>query len=449
MQVDIAGIGFGPANIALAAALEEMGSPLSSVFFERLPVAGWQEGMLLPDADIQNHPLRDLVTPRNPRSKYSFTNFLFEQGRLYEYLNLPLSHPLRIEYREYVRWVASHFEKTAHYGRDIRQIVPLRRHGPGIDGYRIIDSAGNAIEAGAIVLAPGRTPNIPPEFSGVTDERIVHLNNFLPAFEAILSRTRRPRIAVIGGSQTAVELLLHLAGSGRCGEVIGIHRGFGYRLKDTSPFSDEVYFPKFVDTFFHANDENKRWLRQELHATNYSSADRDVLDALYVLAYRKKLMKQDDLQFFHATQVLRVTAGEAGIALNLTHRLDGSSHQQSVDLVVLATGFLDLGKGARCEPYPALLASLHAELQMPHGALEVDFEHRVRLKNDELGHAPIYLNGLCESSHGMGDAGSFSLLALRSNTIAKAITADVTRHKNPACVNAAQKSASTGLHTCY
>lgn len=29
----------------------------------------------------------------------------------------------------------------------------------------------------------------------------------------------------------------------------------------------------------------------------------------------------------------------------------------------------------------------------------------------------IYLNGLCESSHGLGDAGSFSLVSLRVETI--------------------------------
>ena len=102
---DVVGIGFGPANIALAIAAQELGSPLSLRFLERQPGPGWQEEMLLPESDIQNHPLRDLVTPRNPRSRYTFVNFLFEQGRLFEHLNLPLSHPLRLEYRQYVTWV--------------------------------------------------------------------------------------------------------------------------------------------------------------------------------------------------------------------------------------------------------------------------------------------------------------------------------------------------------
>ena len=33
----------------------------------------------------------------------------------------------------------------------------------------------------------------------------------------------------------------------------------------------------------------------------------------------------------------------------------------------------------------------------------------------------LFLNGLCESSHGIGDAGSFSLLSLRAKTIAESL----------------------------
>ena len=44
---------------------------------------------------------------RNPRSRYSFINYLFENGRLIEHLNLPMEFPLRKEYAQYVSWVAA------------------------------------------------------------------------------------------------------------------------------------------------------------------------------------------------------------------------------------------------------------------------------------------------------------------------------------------------------
>jgi L-ornithine N5-monooxygenase len=74
--LDVLGIGFGPANIALAIALEECGSGNSVRFIERRSNPTWHPDMLLDGADIQNNPLRDFVTPRNPRSRYTFVNYL-------------------------------------------------------------------------------------------------------------------------------------------------------------------------------------------------------------------------------------------------------------------------------------------------------------------------------------------------------------------------------------
>src|SRR5262245_37633705 len=95
---DTIGIGFGPSNLALAICLEEMGNGSSACFFDAQPEPGWQSQMLLEGSDIQNNPLRDLVTPRNPRSHYGFVNYLKQNDRLFEYLNLPTSYPLRREY---------------------------------------------------------------------------------------------------------------------------------------------------------------------------------------------------------------------------------------------------------------------------------------------------------------------------------------------------------------
>src|SRR3954468_1530517 len=65
---DLIGVGFGPANIGLAVAIEESGWEGSALFLERRAGPDWQPGMLLDGADIQHHPLRDFVTPRNPLS---------------------------------------------------------------------------------------------------------------------------------------------------------------------------------------------------------------------------------------------------------------------------------------------------------------------------------------------------------------------------------------------
>jgi L-ornithine N5-oxygenase len=99
----------------------------------------------------------------------------------------------------------------------------------------------------------------------------------------------------------------------------------------------------------------------------------------------------------------------------------GGARELCVDAVVLATGFKNFGGGENEEPYHPLLKHI-AQLagRRPDGDISVSRDYRVRaLDGDRL--LPIFLNGLCESSHGFGDAGSFSLLSLRAQMIADSL----------------------------
>ena len=419
--VDVLGIGFGPANIALAIALEELAPTMSVQFLERRLGPMWQPNMLLPGSDIQNHPLRDLVTPRNPRSRYSFTNFLFEQDRLYEHLNLPLHHPLRAEYAQYVSWAADFFKNIVAYSCEaasVEAVNPANGEGPH---YKVCCVDGRVFHARSLVLAPGRTPHIPAPFADIKDRRVRHLNDYMPALaEAVAATNGRCRVAVVGGSQSAVEILLHASGHTGVQEVVGYTRNFGYRQKDTSPFSDEVYFPSFVDTFHNASAEHKARLRQELVHTNYSSADIDVLNQLYVRKYEQTLQGESRLKLRTCEDMVGCIPTPNGVQIESRQYLQGSIHSQSFDLVILATGFLDLGTGNRQEPFPRILAPIARENDID--TLTITRDYRVDLQNG----LPTYLNGLCESSHGMGDAGSFSLLALRSQNIVQSLASNLT-----------------------
>jgi len=426
-MLDVIGIGFGPANIALAIAFEELTENLNVLFLEKRSGPRWQEGMLLEESDIQNHPLRDLVTPRNPRSRYSFTNFLFENDRLFEHLNLGLQFPLRIEYEQYVRWVAGLFAHQVQYDVNVSAIEPLVDTGTGLlQGYRVRDAAGREWWARSVVVAPGRTPNVPAQFVNVDNDRIVHLNDYLFALNRACDGGRQPRVAVVGGSQSAVEILLHAHGRGDCQKVVGITRNFGFRQKDTSPFSDEVYFPQFVQTFFHADQKTKDRLRAELEGTNYSSADKDVLDTLYVKLYANRILQRESLAVRNNTEVSHVSADPSGVHLTLRDTTNDRRVTESFDLVVLATGFLDIGNGPKREAYPQLLTAVAPLLELSRGHLDVSLDYRVRFADQPERAAPMYLNGLCESSHGMGDSGSFSLLALRSAAIAQSLAERLT-----------------------
>ncbi|MBS9427991.1 SidA/IucD/PvdA family monooxygenase [Photorhabdus akhurstii] len=424
---DILGIGFGPANIALSIALEELAPHFSIRFIERQQSACWQPGMMLPGSDIQNHPLRDLVTPRNPKSHYSFTNFLYETDRLYQHLNLPLHYPLRLEYAQYISWVANFFNDQVDYDCEATEIFPvLDGQNEYIDHYCVNTVKGDIYRARSIVLAPGRTPFIPEPFNQLKDARVVHPNHYLPSLDQARKYSNSLSVAVIGGSQSAVEILLHASTQNDIKRLVGVTRNFGFRQKDTSPFSDEVYFPEFVDTFYEATPENKARLRRELVHTNYSSADIDVLNQLYIKQYENKLSHQNSMQILTCNEIVDCRSISNGILLKSRNFINSNEFEECFDLVVLATGFLDLGTGERQELCPKLLLPIKKLLTNQGDILSIGRDYRVQYltKGD---FTPIYLNGLCESTHGMGDAGSFSLLALRSKTIVDSLNQYLSR----------------------
>lgn len=410
-EVDVLGVGFGPSNIALAIALEETGSALDVAFVEAAPQAGWHPDMLLPGSDIQNNPLRDLVTPRNPQSFYSFTNYLKSHGRLFDYLNLGLAYPFRKDYALYVAWAASFFADRVAYGTRARGV----RLAEGGDRWRVETDRG-AWHARALVLGQGRSRNVPTPFEPALGPRVFHLCDYLARIEALGPDPRR--IAVIGASQSAVEICNDLLARFPRAQVHAVHRSFAMRQKDTSPFSDHVYFPDFVDYFFSVDDAARADLQKQLRGTNYSSADLDVLHKLYTSIYEARLDGRTPFVLRRNTVVEACEAGDERVLLSLRERFLGTTETLEVDAVVLATGFKDLGVGEGHELFPPILAEVAPDLaRRADGALAVARDYRVAARSG----VPLYLNGLCESSHGLGDAGSFSLLSLRSAEIVESL----------------------------
>lgn len=411
--VDLLGIGFGPANLSLAIALREE-SPSTSAFFlesEQDPV--WQGGMLLDGSDMQNHPARDLATLRNPRSHFGFLNYLFEEGRLLEHLNLPMEFPLRKEYAKYIQWATRQFASQVAFGTRATEIAVDEVD--GAPAYRVTCSDGSVQHGRALVLGTGRAPFVPAPFDKIDSSRVCHLTRYLPTVRRFAENPPET-IAVIGGSQSAVEIVLDLAARFPRAKIVNYVRKFSLRLKDTSPFSEEGYFPEFTDYYFKASRSGKNELDAYMRATNYSSTDADVLHHLYGLIYEQRLDGDQRVFVQGNSEVRTAEADDAGVSLEVTEVHTNDVTQVRADLVVLATGFRDLGPNPQQEQYPALLGTIIDHFQFDEdGYLIVESDYRLRSRVEST--PPLYLNGLCESSHGIGDAGSFSLLSLRAATI--------------------------------
>lgn len=415
IEYDVIGIGFGPGNIALAISLEE--KKLSSVLFiEGKSSPDWQPEMLLDGADIQHNPLRDFVTPRNPVSPYGFLSYLKEEGRLFEYLNLGLEFPLRKDYARYVRWVAQKFEKWVSYGERVVSIAY------DIDDpiyWRIDTSLNRTLYARSISFAPGRTPYIPPVFEERTLSRVAHFTRYISSLSQWQHESEIKSIAIIGSSQSAIELVLDVSARFPNIKIHNILRGYSYQLKDVSPFTEEIYFPGFIDDFYNLSIHEQQKLTQSLWRSNYSAADHDVIHSLYTKMYEHKIDGRDVIQIHNMSDVISVKQSNRCVELVIKHKFSGKEYTLTVDGVILATGFRNMGGDDHQEQYPPLLSDIAQQFKRRvDGSLHVNRDYS--LESNSIT-PPLYLNGLCESTHGFGDAGSFSLLSLRSWSIAESI----------------------------
>jgi L-ornithine N5-oxygenase len=128
-EYDLVSIGFGPAGLALAAAVDErqreaktmQRPPPRAVFLEKQAKTVWHGGLLLPGTHVNQHLFKDLVTPRNPQSPLSFASYLHEVDRFYEFCiwNGPVS---RVEWADYVTWVSTKLRHLAEYDNECIEI---------------------------------------------------------------------------------------------------------------------------------------------------------------------------------------------------------------------------------------------------------------------------------------------------------------------------------------
>ncbi|MFE0377459.1 SidA/IucD/PvdA family monooxygenase [Streptomyces inhibens] len=416
LDADVIGIGFGPSNVALAIALEEIYPDMKALFLEGRSSAAWQPGMLLSGSDIQHHPVRDLVSPRNPRSHYSFINHLHEEERLFEFLNLNIPFPLRKDYARYVKWAARQFDDQVKYGSRAEGVTLLPD-----GGVEVSSADGQCYRARSVVVATGRPAYFPPAFKELDDSRVFHYTQYLDRVDEIAA-VPGARIAVVGGSQGAAEVCLDAAQRFPQSPIKNILRGFGYRQKDLSPFQGEVFFPEFIDYYYDASHKSKSALDHQLRYTNYSAADIDVLTAYHTKLYEQRLDGEYQIQLIRNTDIVSADSSKSGITMELFEQHVGDNGSLEADFVIVATGFVDLTDEQGENFLPRVLSPVqHLVDRTPLRHARIGRDYRLQPgAGEEL--PPVYLNGLCETTHGLGDAGSFSLVSLRAAAIADSLS---------------------------
>ena len=227
---------------------------------------------------------------------------------------------------------------------------------------------------------------------------------------------------IVGASQSALEILLDLPAKLPRSQCVGVTRSLGFKQKDLSPFTETVYEPDFVDMFYGAGEATRANSLSELWRSNYGAADHDIIDQLNFRLYEQKVTGRKTIQLLCNSEIVSVADADGKVTLELRDRYSGETRFETFDAVICATGYKNTGTQANQETFHPLLHALSAKLDLnERGCVQVRRDFSCVMADTLADWPPVFLNGLCETSHGFGDAGSFSLLSLRSETISHSI----------------------------
>ncbi len=418
---DVVGLGFGPANLALAIALEEHEYPVTRAFFERQAGLGWHRDMLVPSAKMQVSFLKDLATFRNPTSRYSFVSYLHAKKRLARFLNKQDFFPTRQEFHDYLEWAESALADQVTYDAEA---VALRLPEPDAPAHHVcVDvrkggSGGvvSTVSARNVVISTGLVPRMPPGLE--RDERVWHSSEFLGRFGRC-DRAKLNRIAVVGAGQSAAEVVRCLYDALPHSTVYAIMTPYGYSIADSTPFANEVYDPAAVDTYYRGSQPAKDAIWRYHRNTNYSVVDDEVIRDLYCRAYDDEVSGDRRLEFVNLARVTGIKQATDGTVVSIHSLVNDQAVDLTVDLVVCATGYDAMTPGA-------LLGELDA-----YCARDRDGRYLVqrdyRLTTSPALRCGIYLQGGTEHSHGLSSS-LLSNLAVRGGDIADSIVERTIRH---------------------
>ncbi|MDX8054146.1 SidA/IucD/PvdA family monooxygenase [Lentzea sp. BCCO 10_0798] len=402
--LDLAGIGFGPSNLALAIAVEEHELPVRARFFERQPRFGWHRGMLLEDATMQVSFLKDLVTLRNPTSSFSFLCYLRDRGRLIDFVNHKNLFPLRKEFHDYFEWAAERVGHHVSYGAEVSGVRAVD------DGFEF--TAGEQqVRTRNLVLATGLEANLPDGIE--TSDRIWHNKDLLTRVDTL----QDPRqVVVVGAGQSAAEAVAFFHDRFPQAEVHGVFARYGYSPADDSSFANRIFDPAAVDDFYAAPEEVKRKLMGYHANTNYGVVDGDLIEELYRRVYREKVVGRQRLLLHNTSKLTDVTTDGKCVVESLA---DGSQLPIDADVIVYATGY-------RPANPVRLLGDLAGHCERDEsGRLKVTRDYRVVTDNGLRG--GIYLQGGTEHTHGITSS-LLSNTAVRVGEILDSVLRRVQQH---------------------
>lgn len=398
-RFDVIGIGLGPSNLSAAILFEPLDS-IKTQFYEAKEYFSWHPGLLFPNATLTSPYLKDLVTLANPRSEYTFTNYLFVKKRIYQFLIANFSAVTRIEFNDYFRWV-SECLSNVQFGKRVLA-VDFHDH----EFYVRFEDGGAA--AHHLILGSGHVPNVPPCAQQYLGKQVFHASEF-----GLLDPVCRGlRVAVVGGGQTGAEVVQQLLKDRRAlpKQLTWITRRSGFLPVDESAFTNEIYIPAYGEYFYNLPPDRQNDLLQKQKQASYGikvEVLQDIYRQLYHLDYLDGKPMTHCLLPGHNLIDLKPHNGAWQL---VTQSDEGQDRITEADLVILCTGYK--------VTLPDYLAPLQEKIMWVNNNFVVARDYSIEWSGPPTNR--IYIQSMASHVRGVQDA-NFVLAPWRNMKIVNSI----------------------------
>lgn len=333
---DIIGIGIGPFNLGLAALIEPVEN-VSALFLDQADGFDWHPGLMLDNATLQVPFMADLVTMADPKSKYSFLNFLKETDRLYKFYIREDFFILRKEYNVYCQWAADQLESCL-FGKKVENII--FNEADQVFVIDVLDLKNNDViqyTAKKIVLGTGTQPSLPAFMEGKNFPNVIHTSEYLDHKEQILNADS---VSIIGSGQSAAEIFQDLLPETEEGFFMSwFTRPDRFFPMEYSKLTLELTSPEYVDHFYHMPPSQRKAIlakQPPLYKGINFDLINDIFDTLYGMSVGNEPLH---VALKPSCQLDSISPEGNSYALNFTHVQDNVTFTHISEYIILATGY--------------------------------------------------------------------------------------------------------------
>lgn len=399
---DLIGAGIGPFNLSLASILDKS-KDFNYRFFDAKKNFEWHSEIMFSDSDMQTSYLKDLVTPVDPTSPYSFLNYLVQNGLFHAFMNTGRQVVTRREFEMYCQWVTTQLDHRLQFNTPVSNI--------DFNGSNFVITAGTEeFTAKNICIGTGLTPRIPE-----CTEKLIS-KNFFHAKSSELAdlNVEGKDVVIIGGGQTGVEIFRNNF-KGKWGNAKSLKLITGrsaLQPLDESPFTNEFFTPNYVDEFFNIDPVRKEPIvkSQKLASDGNTPA---YLEEIYRELYQLKFVQgsSQDIQILPSRRLNDVSEINGRYSLVLENNFSEGMDEIAADIVILCTGFSNT--------IPKILDPIRSKIsfdQEDRFVFNKDFSVKWNGSTDNK----VFALNFSRHCHGISEPQT-SLMAWRSATIANVI----------------------------